>query len=131
MSIKIRNRFIALVCLLLFIGLGMLFYVNWVVQKPFAVIIFLTDNLSTSTLTAARMYQNGADNRLRLEQFPHLGLLRTHAADFAVSDSAAASTSIATGKRVNNRSVGVDSDGKILPTIFDAARKKGRAVGLV
>jgi len=131
MSIKIRNRFIALVCLLLFIGLGMLFYVNWVVQKPFAVIIFLTDNLSTSTLTAARIYQNGADNRLRLEQFPHLGLLRTHAADFAVSDPAAASTAIATGKRVNNRSVGVDSDGRLLPTIFDAARKKGRAVGLV
>lgn len=131
MSIKIRNRFIALVCLLTFIGLGALFYVNWVVQKPFAIIIFLTDNLSTSTLTAARMYENGADNRLRIEQFPHLGLLRTHAADYAVSDAASASTAIATGKRVNNRSISMDLDGKPLPTIFDAARKNGRAVGLV
>ena len=67
MSNKIRNRAIALACLLAFIGLGILFYVNWVVQKPFAIILFLTDNLTTSTLTAARIYQNGADNRLNLD----------------------------------------------------------------
>ena len=52
MSSKIRNRFIALGCLLAFVGLGVLFYVNWVVQKPFAIILFLTDNLPTSSLTA-------------------------------------------------------------------------------
>jgi hypothetical protein len=63
MSKKIRNRFVALGCLLVFIGLGVLFYVNWVVQKPFAIILFLTDNLTTSTLTAARIYGNGADHR--------------------------------------------------------------------
>ncbi len=70
MSNKIRNRFLALFCLLAFIGLGLLFYVNWVVQKPFAIILFLTDNLNTSSLTAARIYQQGADNRLNLEKFP-------------------------------------------------------------
>ncbi len=131
MSNKIRNRFLALFCLLAFIGLGLLFYVNWVVQKPFAIILFLTDNLNTSSLTAARIYQQGADNRLNLEKFPHLGLISTHAADFAVSDTAAASTAIATGQKVNNRSVGVDSGGKPLPTLFDLAREHGRTVGLV
>ncbi len=131
MSNKIRNRFLALGCLLAFIGLGLLFYVNWVVQKPFAVILFLTDNLTTSSVTAARIYQRGADNRLNLEKFPHLGLLSNHAADFAVSDTAAATTAIATGQKVNNRSVGVDSAGKPLPTLFDLARERGRTVGLI
>ena len=131
MSNKIRNRFLALGCLLAFIGLGLLFYVNWVVQKPFAVILFLTDNLTTSSVTAARIYQRGADNRLNLEKFPHLGLLSNHAADFAVSDTAAATTAIATGQKVNNRSVGVDSGGKPLPTLFDLARDRGRTVGLI
>jgi alkaline phosphatase len=131
MSNKIRNRIIALGCFLVFIGLGILFYANWVVQKPFAIILFLTDNLTTSTLTAARIYQNGADNRLNLEKLPHLGVITTHAADFAVSDSAAAATAIATGTKVNNRSLGVDASGKPLTTIFDLAQKHGRSIGLI
>jgi len=131
MSIRARNRFIALTCLLAFIGLGFLFYVNWVVQKPFAIILFLTDNLSTSTITAARIYEGGSDNRLHLEKLPHLGLLTTQANDFAVSDSAAAATAIATGQKVNNRSVGVDSAGKALVNLIDLARKQSRAIGLV
>ena len=110
---------------------GVLFYVNWVVQKPFAIILFLTDNLTTSTLTASRIYENGADNRLNLEKLPNLGLITTHAADFAVSDPAAAATAIATGIKVNNRSVGVDSAGKPLVNLFDLARKAGRATGLI
>jgi len=131
MSNRVRNRFIALVCLLGFVAMGFLFYVNWVVQKPFAIIVFLTDNLTTSTLTAARIYEGGSDNRLHLEKFPHLGLLTTQANDFAVSDTAASVTAIATGQKVNNRSVGVDSSGKPLRNLIDVARSQNRAVGLV
>jgi alkaline phosphatase len=131
MSNKIRNRFLALVLLLAFIGVGMLFYVNWVVQKPFAIILFLTDNLNNSSLTAARMYKGGADYRMNLESLPELGFITTQAADFAVSDTAAAVTAIATGQKVNNRSVGVDSAGKPLENLIDLAQSKGRLVGLV
>lgn len=131
MSNKIRNRFLALVLLLAFIGVGMLFYVNWVVQKPFAIILFLTDNLNTPSLTAARIYKGGADHRLNLESLPTLGFITTQAADFAVSDTAAAVTAIATGQKVNNRSVGVDSAGKPLENLIDLAQSKGRLVGLV
>ncbi|MGB7838190.1 MAG: alkaline phosphatase, partial [Terrimicrobiaceae bacterium] len=131
MSKKIRNRFVALGCLLVFIGLGVLFYVNWVVQKPFAIILFLTDNLTTSTLTAARIYGNGADHRLNIEKLPNLSLITTHAADFAVSDSASAATAISIGQKVNNRQVGADLAGKPLLSLFDVARNRGRAIGLV
>jgi alkaline phosphatase len=131
MSKKTRNHIIALACLLAFLAVGVLFYANWVVQKPFAIILFLTDNLTTSTLAATRIYENGADNRLNLERLPHLGLITTHAADFAVSDPAAAATAVATGIKVNNRSMGVDSAGQPLENLFDLARKAGRATGLI
>src|SRR3990167_3035743 len=88
MSKKIRNRFIALGCLAAFVALGLIFYVNWVVQKPFAVIVFLADNLSTAMLTPARIYEGGADHRLHIEKFSRLALITTHANDFAVADSA-------------------------------------------
>lgn len=131
MSNKARNRAVAIFCLLVFVGLGLLFYVNWVVQKPFAIVLFLTDNLTPGTLTAARIYQGGSDHRLSLETLPNLALLSTHANDFAVSDTAAATTAIITGEKVNNRSVGVNSAGKPLQTILDIARTEGRATGLI
>jgi hypothetical protein len=74
MSKKFRNRLLALFCLLVFLGLGGVFYVKWVVQRPFAVILFLADNLTPSVLTPARNYEGGADHRLALESFPYLAL---------------------------------------------------------
>ena len=109
MSKKLRNRLLALVCLLVFLAGGVLFYVNWVVQRPFAVVLFLSDNLSPSTLTAARIYAGGADFRLDLEKFPHLALLTTQANDFAVADSAASAGAVATGQKPNNRTLRLEA----------------------
>ena len=102
MNKKTRNRLLALGCLLVFLALGGLFYINWVVQRPFAVIVFLADNLTPSVLTPARNYQGGADHRLQIEKFPNIALVTTHANDFAVPDAAAAASSIATGQKGNN-----------------------------
>lgn len=131
MNKKLRNRLLALGCLGVFLAGGALFYVNWVVQKPFAVILFLTDNLTPSVLTPARMYAGGADERLQLEKFPHLGLLSTHANDFAVADSASASASIASGRKINNRSLVVESPKEQIPTLLEIAQARGRATGIV
>ena len=37
---------LAFCCLLVFLVLGSFYYVNWVVQRPFAIILFLSDNLT-------------------------------------------------------------------------------------
>ncbi|MCX6970916.1 MAG: alkaline phosphatase [Verrucomicrobia bacterium] len=131
MSKKLRNRLLALVCLLVFLAGGVLFYVNWVVQRPFAVILFLSDNLSPSALTAARIYAGGADFRLELEKFPRLALLTTQANDFAVADSAAAAGAFATGQKPNNRSLRLEASPTPLPTLLELARKSGRVTGIV
>ena len=51
--------------------------------------------------------------------------------DEHVPDEAAAATALATGMKVNNRSLGVGPNEKRLASIVDLAREKGRAVGLV
>ena len=131
MSKKFRNRLLALFCLLVFIGLGGVFYVKWVVQRPFAVILFLAENLTPSVLTPARNYEGGADHRLALESLPYLALITTHASDFAVCDGAAAATAIGTGRKGNNGSLGVMSGTTKLPNLLELAARCGRLTGLV
>jgi len=131
MSKKLRNRFIALFCLLVFAGAGFLYYTNWVVQRPFAIIVFVGDGLTTGMIAPARIYHDGAQNRLDLERLPHLAILSTYANDFAVPDDAAAATAIATGRKVNNRILALDASGKPLASLVDLAETSGRSVGLV
>ncbi|HEX8296473.1 MAG TPA: alkaline phosphatase, partial [Chthoniobacteraceae bacterium] len=103
----------------------------WVVQKPFGIILFLSDGLLPRHLTAARLYEGGADHQLALDRMPHLALLNNSARDFAVPDAAAAATAFATGQKVNHRTLSANPRGEALPTILDLARADGRGVGLV
>lgn len=128
---KLRNRLLALACLMGFAIFGWLYVRTWVVQKPFGIILFVSDSMVARHLTAARLYEGGADHRLEIESLPHWALLRNDAADFAVPDSAAAASAIATGQKANHRAIGVDPDGRKLPTILELARASGRATGLV
>ena len=128
---KIRNLLLALFCLLVFVAFGVWYFRNWVVQKPFAIILFIGDGLVGENLAAARIYNGGADHRLTVETLPNLALLTNYANDFAVPDSAAAATSLATGVKVNNGSVAIDSRGRSLASILDSARAEGRATGVI
>lgn len=131
MSKKLRNRFIALVCIALFIGGGFLLYTNWVVQKPFAIILLVSEGMNASTLTAARLYEGGAMHRLTLERLPHLALLSNYSEDFAVPDPASAITAISTGQKTTQDALGVDLRGQKLESIAALAKAKGRTVGVV
>ena len=62
---------------------------------------------------------------------PHVALVTNFSSDFAAPDAAAAATAIATGRKVNNRSVGAGAIGSAAPTLLDLARRSGRATGLV
>ncbi|MCE9610002.1 MAG: alkaline phosphatase [Chthoniobacter sp.] len=128
---KLRNQLLALCCLLAFAAAGWLYVREWVVQKPFGIILFVSDGMISRHLTAARLYENGASHRLALEAFPHLALVRNAAGDFAVPDDSAAATALATGATVNHRTLSQDARGRQLKTILDLARRQGRAVGLV
>src|SRR5207237_4225200 len=129
--VKWRNQLLALLCLAGFAGLGVLYFQHWVVQRPFGIILLVGEGLAPERVALTRMYVGGADTRLAMDSMPNLALVKNHSNDFAVSDQAAAASALATGVKVNNRSVSVDSKGKPLATILELARSHGRATGLV
>ena len=131
MTMKIRNRLIALSCFLLFVAIGATYFWKSGSQQPFAIILFVGDGMSPSTLTATRLYDGGADDRLALEEFPNLALTRTYGNDFAVPDTASAATALATGERVNHQSLAIDVNGKPLVSLLEEAASNNRAVGLL
>lgn len=128
---KLRNQLLALFCLLVFAGFGFLYVRNWVVPKTFGIILFVSDGMVTRHVTAARLYEGGADHRLTIESFPNLALLRNPSHDFAVPDAAAAASALATGSRLAHRQLGINPDGKPISSILKLAREQGRAVGLI
>ena len=128
---KWRNQILALICLLAFAALGVLYFQNWVVQKPFGIILFVGEGLTAQRTAATRVYIGGADNRLAMDGLEFSARLRNHSADFAVPDSAAAASALATGIRVKNGTVAIAESGAPLQTILEIAHKEGRATGIV
>jgi len=60
-----------------------------------------------------------------------VGLLVTNPSDAYVVDSAAAGSAMATGFKVNNGAVAVTPDGKAVRTAMEAAKARGKRIGLV
>ena len=128
---KWRNQLLALFCLVAFGAFGVFYFRHWVVQKPFGIILFIGEGLAPERLAVTRVYAAGADGALALDSMPHLALLRNYSNDFAAPDQAAAATALATGTKVNNGLIGIDSEGRRLKNLLELARQAGRATGLV
>jgi len=131
MSMKLRNRLIALVCLIFFLSIGGALFLTTTKRKPFAIILFVADNISPSNLAAARLFSGGGNARLHLEDFPNTAISRNAANDYSVPDAASASTAIAAGKKVNRGALCMDSSGTSLPSLLEEAAALGRATGLL
>ncbi len=128
---KWRNQILALICLLAFAALGVLYFQNWVVQKPFGIILFIGEGLTTQRMAATRVYIGGADSPLAMDGLEFSARLRNHSADFAVPDSGAAASALATGTKVKNGTISVAESGAALKTILEIAQDEGRATGIV
>jgi alkaline phosphatase len=105
------------------------------------VILLIPDGCSEGVVTLARWYRNGP---LALDAM-QAGAVRTHSADQLITDSAAAASAYATGVKTLNGAIAVapPQDAMFRPaslkwgsyqplaTVLEAARRSGRAVGLV
>src|SRR5712691_6237609 len=129
--VKRRNQLLALMCLAVFAGLGVLYFQHWVVQKPFGIILIIGEGLAPERIALTRVYLGGSDARLALDGMPHVALVTNYSRDFSVSAQAAAASALATGVKVNNRSLSIDPAGKPRANIIELARNRGRATGLV
>lgn len=94
---------------------------------PHNIILCIGDGMGVAHITAGKI----AAGTLNLEKFPVSGLVTTHSANRLVTESAAASTALATGKKTNNRAVSVLPDSTPLKTLFEHARDVGKSTGVV
>ncbi|HEY0369752.1 MAG TPA: alkaline phosphatase [Chthoniobacterales bacterium] len=128
---KWRNQMLALACLVVFFALGVLYFKNWVVQKPFGIILFIGEGLDPARLAATRIYAADARTPLSLDALSNIALLKNYSADSITPDAAAAATALATGVKVNNGTLGVTANGKSLVNLLELARQNGRVTGLL
>ena len=68
---------------------------------------------------------------LHLEAFKVIGIQKTYAADDLITDSAAGATAFATGNKTNKSVLGLDADGNVVPNIFEQAKERDYARGLL
>ena len=114
---KWRNQLLAFVCVLAFVGVGVIYFQHWVIRKPFGIILFVGEGLSPARLAPTRTYAAGAGTRLNMDSMPYAALVMNYSKDFAAPDQAAAASAIATGERVTNRAIAINGDGKAIKPI--------------
>ena len=95
------------------------------------VIFCIGDGMGAGQVALAQITSAGMDGKLYLQRMPVVGIIRTHSADYVVTDSAAAATALATGFKTNNKMIATGPDGEKYLTILEAARDAGMTTGLV
>lgn len=102
------------------------------------IIVFLADAGGVPVIHAASLLGYGEPQKLRIQQWPHLGLSETSPVDQFVSDSANGMSSIMTGIKTHNGviSQGPDAargkkDGTPTKTLLEYAEERGLLTGVI
>ncbi|GAK07943.1 alkaline phosphatase [Geomicrobium sp. JCM 19038] len=101
------------------------------------IILMIGDGMGTDQLTAASytLGDGSSYGELAVDQFPSIGLVRTHSNDHLVTDSAAAGTALATGYKTDNGIIGKtpteEGNYEEVSSIFTEAKSNGKATGMV
>lgn len=101
------------------------------------VIFLIADGMSIGTLTLADMMHRRTTGKpchwcsLWLDPKAKRSMVRTHAADSIVTDSAAAGTAWSTGESINNGALNITPDGRSLTPILRAMHERGLRTGSV
>jgi len=98
------------------------------ITSPKNIILMIGDGMGLAQITAA-MYKN--EDHINMEEFPVVGLQKTHSGDNLITDSAAAATAIACGVKTYNNAVGVDMDTIPVQSILEMAEERGLATGMI
>lgn len=102
---------------------------NYYSGKPAKYIFFfIGDGMGASQRDLAAAF---AGKELVMNTLPAQGLTTTCAQNRYITDSAAAVTALACGKKTNVKMIGLDPDGKPLETIAELAKKRGLKVGII
>jgi alkaline phosphatase len=101
-------------------------------QAPKNIILLIPDGFGPASATFARDYIRSTMGRFELAfDSLHVGSTRTASSDSRITDSAAAGTAVATGHKTYNGAISVDSTGRPVAHLVEAAEERGMATGLV
>ena len=92
------------------------------------IILMIGDGMGLTQITSG-MYSN--NNSTTLENFQYVGLSKTQSYDNLVTDSAAAGTAMSSGKKTQNKVLGLDHKGKPIKSILSICQDKGYSTALV
>lgn len=100
------------------------------------VFYMIGDGMGSNEVLAAEMYQAELQGRigrvpLTMTSFPVFGMATTYSASNGITDSAAAGTALATGKKTNNGCLGVDKDSVSVTSIAEDCHRKGWPVAIM
>lgn len=103
-------------------------------QQAKYVFYFIGDGMGVNQVNGTEMYQAELQNgRIGVEpllftQFPVATMATTFSATNSVTDSAAAGTALATGKKTYNSAISVGEDKNPIETVAEKAKKAGKKV---
>lgn len=100
------------------------------------VFYFIGDGMGPNQVLAAEMYQAALQGQigrvpLLMSQFPYSGQAATFSASYGITDSAAAGTCLASGKKTNNGMIGQTSDGAAAHSVASQLKQEGWGVGIM
>jgi len=97
------------------------------------VIYIQGDGMGVAQREFLRLALAGRTGELSMNSLPAAGLVHTSSLDpvAAVTDSAAAATAFASGVKSYNGAIGVDLQGRRVPTVLEQAKAAGKSAGLV
>lgn len=92
------------------------------------VILMVGDGMGLAHMASA-LYANRGD--LAIARLHHIGLVRTQSGNRYITDSAAAGTAYATGRKTDNNCIGTAGDGDTLENMTEILAARGYATGIV
>ena len=100
------------------------------------VFYFIGDGMGTNQVVGTEMYLSELKGeigrqRLCMTQFPYSGQAATFSASNGITDSAAAGTCLASGKKTNNGVLGQDAEGQDVRTVAEILKAQGWGVGIM
>lgn len=100
------------------------------------VFFFIGDGMGPNQVLNAEMYQaavQGVNGRVPLcmTQFPYSGQAATFSASDGITDSAAAGTCLASGKKTNNGMIGQTPDGTPAVSVASQLKQEGWGIGIM
>lgn len=95
--------------------------------RPKNVILLIGDGMGLTQVSAG-LYSN--HDHLNVERFPVTAMMKTHAANALITDSAAGATAFSCGCKTRNGYIGVSANKKPCFTLLEEAEQRGLATGL-